>query len=205
MSKRIVTQHAVTEVAEALSLEGLEPSIVAVQSRIGGGSFSTVKRFLDVWKQEKAEAATAALETPPEVQSKGQEFAHTVWALASREARREMQQAREEAGAEVTAVRGELNEATTEIARLEQVESEQAAVIHRQSTKLREVELALVEAQAQARRVPGLEKSLTDIRAELDAARKEATDNAVETGRLMGEAEALRAQVRDLMAAIKKT
>jgi hypothetical protein len=62
MARQIVTQQAVTEVADALVAEGLDPSIMAVQSRIGGGSYSTVKRYLDVWKQERAAVdAVAAL------------------------------------------------------------------------------------------------------------------------------------------------
>jgi chromosome segregation ATPase len=203
MARQIVTQQAVTEAAEALILEGAEPSIVAVQAHIGGGSYSTVKKFLDVWKQQRAEAATAAPDTPAEVQAKGQEFARIVWALASREAQAEAQQAKDEAQAEVAAVRGELAEATNEIARLEGVEASQAATIDQQAAKLREVELALAEAQTQARRVAELEQSLADLRGELDASRKDATDKAVEAGRLAGEAEALRAQVRELMDAIK--
>lgn len=203
MARQIVTQQAVTEAAEALIVEGAEPSIVAVQARIGGGSYSTVKKFLDVWKQQRAEAATAAPETPAEVQAKGQEFARIVWALASREAQAEAQQAKDEAHAEVAAVRVELAEANNEIARLEGVEATQAETIDQQAAKLREVELALAEAQTQARRVGELEKSLADLRAELDASRKDATDKAVEAGRLAGEAEALRAQVRELMDAIK--
>ena len=203
MARQIVTPQAVTEAAEALIVEGVEPSIVAVQARIGGGSYSTVKKFLDVWKQQRAEAATAAPETPAEVQAKGQEFARIVWALASREAQAEAQQAKDEAQAAVAAVRVELAEATNEIARLEGVEAAQAATIDQQAAKLREVELALAEAQTQARRVAELEKSLADLRAELDASRKDATDKAVEAGRLAGEAEALRAQVRELMDAIK--
>jgi chromosome segregation ATPase len=203
MARQIVTQQAVIEAAEALIVEGAEPSIVAVQARIGGGSYSTVKKFLDVWKQQRAEAATAAPETPAEVQAKGQEFARIVWALASREAQAEAQQAKDEAQAEVAAVRVELAEANNEIARLEGVEAAQAETIDQQAANLREVELALAEAQTQARRVPELEKSLADLRAELDASRKEATDKAVEAGRLAGEAEALRAQVRELMDSIK--
>jgi len=156
-----------------------------------------------VWKQQRAEAATAAPDTPAEVQAKGQEFARAVWALASREAQAEAQQAKDEAHAEVAAVRVELADAHNEIARLEGVEASQAATIDQQAAKLREVELALAEAQTQARRVPELEKSLADLRAELDASRKEATDKAVEAGRVAGEAEALRAQVRELMDAIK--
>lgn len=204
MARQIVTQSAVAEAAEALIAEGAEPSIVAVQSRIGGGSYSTVKRFLDVWKQQRAEAATAAPDTPAEVQARGQEFARAVWALASREAQREAQQAKDEAYAEVAAVRGELTGASTEIARLEGVEAEQAAVIEQRQTKLREVELALTEAQTQARRVPDLEHTLAAVRAELDAARKDATDKAVQVGKLSGELEALRAQVAELMTVFKQ-
>lgn len=203
MARQIVTQQAVAEAAEALIVEGAEPSIVAVQARIGGGSYSTVKKFLDVWKQQRAEAATAAPDTPAEVQAKGQEFARAVWALASREAQAEARQAKDEAHAEVAAVRVELADAHNEITRLEGVEASQAATIDQQAAKLREVELALAEAQTQARRVAELEKSLADLRAELDASRKEATDKAVEAGRVAGEAEALRAQVRELLDALK--
>ena len=203
MARQIVTQQAVTEAAEALIVEGAEPSIVAVQARIGGGSYSTVKKFLDVWKQQRAQDAAAAPETPAEVQVKGQEFARTVWALASREAQAAAQQAKDEAQAAVAAVRVELGEATNEIARLEGVEAAQAATIDQQATALREVELALAEAQTQARRVTELEKSLADLRTELDASRKDVTDKAVEAGRLAGECDALRSQVRGLMEAIK--
>ena len=74
MARQIVTQQAVTEIADALAAEGLDPSILAVQSRIGGGSYSTVKRYLDAWKQERAQVHAAATDTPPAIQSKGQEF-----------------------------------------------------------------------------------------------------------------------------------
>jgi len=203
MARQIVTQQLVTEVAEALMLEGNEPSIVAVQARIGGGSFSTVKRFLDVWKQLKAEANTAAPDTPAEVQSKGQDFARSVWVLASREARRETQLAKDQAHAEVTAVRAELSQATLEISRLESADAEQIATIEQQQDKLRAAELALAEAQTQARRVAELENALVGLRTELAAARVETTEKAVEVGKRTGEAEALRTQVRELMALLQ--
>jgi chromosome segregation ATPase len=203
MARQIVTQTLVTEAAEALIAEGAEPSIVTVQSRVGGGSYSTVKRYLDVWRQQRAQAATEAPETPLEVQAKGQEFARVVWALAAREAQRVTQKAKDDAFGEVASVRGELAEASTEIARLEVIESEQAAAIEQHQSRIRDAELALAEAQTQARRVPELENTLANNRAELDAVRKEATTKAVEAGRLAGEADALRVQVRELMAALK--
>ena len=112
MARQIVTQQAVTEVADALVAEGLDPSIMAVQSRIGGGSYSTVKRYLDVWKQERAAMDAGATDTPPAIQAKGQEFAQAVWALASREAQREAQAIKDEAKAQVVAVRADLVGAT---------------------------------------------------------------------------------------------
>ena len=144
-----------------------------------------------------------AVDTPPAIQAKGQEFAQAVWALASREAQREAQAMKDEAKAEVAAVRADLVGATTEIARLEALENTQATTIEAQQVKLREVELSLAEVQAQARRVPELEQALAQLRLDLEASRKEATDKAVEAGRLAGEADALRAQVRELMAALK--
>lgn len=113
----------------------------------------------------------AARDTPPAIQAKGQEFAHSVWVLACAQTQREGAQAvKDEARAEVAAVRADLAGATSEIARLENVESAQAAELDAQQSKLRQVELALVEAQAQARRVPELEQSLVQLRAKLDAA-----------------------------------
>lgn len=203
MARQIVTQEAVKEAAEALITEGTEPSILTVQARIGGGSYSTVKKFLDMWKQQWTEAAIAVPEIPAEVQSKGQEFTRIVWTLASHNAQAEARQTKNQTQAQITAVRLELTEATNEIRRLETIEVAQATTIEQQAVKLREVELALAENQTQARRVFELEKSLADIRAELNASRKESADKAVEAAKLAGEADALRAQVRDLLEVIK--
>lgn len=203
MARQIVTQQAVNEVADALVTEGLDPSIMAVQSRIGGGSYSTVKRCLDAWKQERMSVGAGVADTPAAVQAKGQEFILTVWTLAAREAQREVQATKDEAKAQVAAVYADLTGATAEIARLESVESTQSATIESLQVKLREVELALAEAQAQARRVPELEGAMARLRLDLDACRNEATEKAVEAGRVAGEADALRAQLRELMLTIK--
>ena len=47
MAKSVVTQERVFEVADALTERGEEPGILSVQATIGGGSYSTVKRYLD--------------------------------------------------------------------------------------------------------------------------------------------------------------
>jgi septal ring factor EnvC (AmiA/AmiB activator) len=201
MARALVTQAAVNDVAEALLAEGTEPSILNVQARIGGGSYSTVKRYLDVWKQRRAE--DAAIKAPAEVEARGLELARAVWAVAAAAANREAQAAREDAAAAVAAMREELAEARNEIARLERLESEQAGVLEQLQGRLREAELQLAETKLQAGRVAELEPALAAARAERDAAREEAKDKAVEMGKRSGEAEALRAQVRELLAALK--
>ncbi len=202
MTRSIVSLQAVTEAANDLVAQGLEPTLVLVQSRIGG-SYTTVKRHLDAWKLARTQANAADTNTPAAILAKGQELARAVWLLADRTAQSDVQLVKEEARAEVAVVLSELAGATQEIARLEAVEADQAATVEAQQVKVRELELSLAQAQALASRVPELERALAQVQVELDAARRQATDRAVEAGRLAGEAEALRGQVRELMAVIK--
>ncbi|UCV22316.1 DNA-binding protein [Ferribacterium limneticum] len=202
--REIASFEFVSDAAEALLLEGVEPSIVNVQKRIGGGSYSTVKKHLAAWAEKRAKDAAAASSVPAEVLAKAQEFGRTLWGLASMEAQREIQKAKEDAQVELAAVRSELAEATGVIARLENVEAEQAATLESSQARLREVELALVEAQTKALRVPVLENALADARAATENLRAELTQKAAEAGRFNGEVETLRTQVRELMAALKK-
>ena len=200
MVRQIVTQEAVNQAANALVLEGIEPSILNIQSRIGAGSYTTVKKYLDAWKLAQAQANNT--EPPDEVKAKGAEFTRSMWALAVQEAQQEVQAIKAESREQVVSAQNELAAAMSEVARLEQIEAQQSEAIERQQTRLREAELALAEARAQAQRVPELEQTITQVRAELDTARHEVTQKSVEAGRLSGESEALRAQVRELLATI---
>lgn len=205
MARQIVTQQAVNEAADALATEGQEASIVSVQERIGGGSYSTVKRFLDVWRDERSKDIAQAPETPVDVQAKGQEFARALWAQASKEALKVAELAKAEASAAVVRVSGELSEARSVIARMEGIEADLAAQVELLQTTVRETELAAAGAHTQALRVPELELVVSGLRAELEGARKESLDKAVEVGRLSGEVEALRRQVQEFMATIGKS
>lgn len=203
--RAIVTKQAVSEAAEALVADCKEPTIKDVQARIGGGSFTTVKRYLDQWKHERADAMASLPEPPTEISSNAQEFARAVWRLATKEAQREVSQVKEAAKTQVDGLRIELADATFEIARLEQVEAEQAAAIENQQSRLRETELKLVEAQTKAERVAELEMSLAETLVTLEQSRNELLDRAVDVGTLQGEVRALRNQVSELTTALKKS
>ncbi len=204
MARQIVTQSAVNEAAAALVTEGQEPSIVGVQERIGGGSYSTVKRFLDVWRDERSQVIAQAPETPPDVQAKGLEFARTLWALASLEARKETEQIKADASAAMTKVSGDLAEARSVIARMEGVETDLSAQVEALQSTVRDKEVDMAVFQVQALRVPELEQMVAELRKELQDARQAVSAKVFDEGRVYEELEALRRQVQDLMAAINQ-
>ncbi|MDQ3003328.1 MAG: DNA-binding protein [Fibrobacterota bacterium] len=203
MPRPIITEDLVKSTADAMLAEGVDPSIMAVQARIGGGSYTTVKRYLDIWRSNRATGDGAAMDLPPEVEAKGKEFVLATWTVAKQLAHKEAQVAKEVAAAEVATIRNEIAQALQEIARLEASEAQRIELIGQQVTQLRELELALADAHAQVRRTDDLEKTLNATRQELSAAQKEATTRAVESGRMAGEVDALRTQVAGLMEALK--
>lgn len=202
--REIASYEAVCEALNALVAEGSDPSIVAVQRRIGGGSYSTVKKHLTAWAEQRAKESISVPAIPAEVVAKTQEFGRAVWVIAAAGAQQEIQKVKASTQAEVVAVRNELTEATGVITRLEGIEAEQSAALDGYQAKLREAELKLVEAQTKAERVAELEKSLADALAAAEQVRNEARDRAVELGTLNGEVKALRNQVRELTAALKR-
>ena len=204
MARPIITEDLVKRTADDMMAEGTDPSIMAVQARIGGGSFTTVKKFLDLWRSKRVAGDAATLDLPPEVAARGQEFVSATWSLAKQLAQKESQATKEAAMAEVAAVRAELSQALQEVARLEASEAQRQESIAHLETKLRESEIALAEAQAQARRTSELDQALGETRRELAASQKEATAKAVEAGRMAGEVEALRKQVQEQMDALKE-
>lgn len=204
MARQIVTQSAVNEAAAALVTEGQEPSIVGVQERIGGGSYSTVKRFLDVWRDERSQVIAQAPETPPDVQAKGQEFARTLWALASLEALKVAEQIKADASAAMTKVSGDLAEARSVITRMEGVETDLSAQVEALQSTVREKEVAMAVFQVQALRVPELEQMVAELRKELQGARQATSAKDFDEERVFEELEALRRQVQELMAAINQ-
>ncbi|GBU09108.1 hypothetical protein AwWohl_02460 [Gammaproteobacteria bacterium] len=279
MAQKIITQEIVAQVAQDLLNEGTEPSSNNIQKRVGGGSFTTVKRYLDIWRHQQSVPKMIALEIPAELEEKGFELVKTLWNIAMLNAQKDLSAARNEAKAEVGAIKEELFEAMNEIARLELNEVEQGNHIEQLQNQYREIELAFAElnanskyqeaqlqelkqiqkedkeayakitsetnminnqlsdaisettrlqlshdeqahlieqqkidlietkqilmtTQAQAQHAIELEKRLLETQLELTETRKLATEKAVNAGKLLGEVEALRVQVRELMSAL---
>lgn len=203
MAKAIVTREAVFEAADALIAADADPSILAVQGRIGGGSYSTVKRYLDAWKAERKTAAPA-IEVPPDVAARGEDLVRSLWGAAHSLAEQRIAEARGEADQQVRQARAELQAAETTIARLEAEADQAAQQLDVARTALEEARTAARIAEAhtteQERQITDLRRQVTQHREELDAARAQVMDHA----RLTGELAALRQQLQDQTALIER-
>ncbi len=202
MARPLATQEIVFDAASALVADGVQPTIVTVQAKIGGGSYTTIKRLLDKWHAERAHLHEAALEVPGVVEEKCAELGRTLWAIAVKEASKETLAAKEDAERQIATAGRELEFAQSEIRRLEEAEVAQNQLLENATSQLSRATADLTEALAKAAKVPDLEARLVAAQAEANTARREATERAVEAGRLAGEAESLRVQLREVTAAL---
>ena len=211
MAKALVTQERVFEVAQSLVEQGIAPTILNVQDGIGGGSYTTVKRYLDQWK-ESAPKQRRPVELPEAAVAKLMSLGREFWALLDEQAGQQVEAIRAATGEEIAAIQAQLDQAEQAIARLEAerdqaesraVEQEQA---HREAVQAHQAQterVAAAEAKAGelAERVADLKGELQLAHAQHAAereaattARAEAQAAAVEAARLQGELTALRTQ-----------
>lgn len=172
MAKSIVTKELVFEAAGQLLKENIEPSILNVQNRIGAGSFTTVKRFLDEWEAQVV--SKAPVEIPSIVSERAQTLVQTLWTSANQLAQQESQKVKEEALADVSAARKELSDALNELQRLERVEVEQNHALEEKTHHIRELELNVATLEVAAKRVAELQSELDTLRASFARAEQEA-------------------------------
>jgi chromosome segregation ATPase len=198
MARQIATKEIVFEAADALASEGTEPSILTVQTKIAGGSYTTIKRHLDEWTARNVVLSQAAVETPGFVLEKSTELARSLWAMAIREAKKETQAAE----GKVAAISKELQFAQSEIRRMEEVEEAQNTVLEKTTEQLSRAIAERSDALVKAAKVPEIEAQLLAAKSDANVARQDATERAVEAGKLDGEVTALRNQVRELTAAL---
>jgi len=218
MARAIVTQAAVFEAADALSAAGDEPTIITVQERIGGGSYTTVKRYLEEWKTQQQNTRQPAVEIPDAITAKGGEFVRSLWAAAATLADERVDQAREEAQRQVAEAHAALGDAEAAIARLEAEGEEQAQRLASQEQTITQLRDELAQARSAAQvaeaRAAEQEQRVGDLRRELDLTHQQvarlseeaqqARAAALDQARLSGELAALQRQLQDQAAIIER-
>ncbi|UIF85751.1 DNA-binding protein [Cupriavidus sp. UYPR2.512] len=201
----MATQEAVYSVAEALMLEGIEPTLTAVQGRTGG-SYTTVKRHLEAW-EAKRKGVIAAVDLPADVEARGREFVQALYAHALHDAKAAVAEPLALAEAARDKAEGRLAGAESEVARLEGIEQEQASRIDTLIQRVRELEMSTAAQQAtiqeKALVAERLEAQLAEAHRALAARDQElaglrASAKAVEG--LQGQLDALQRTVQGLTA-----
>ncbi len=203
MARAIVTQEAVADAAAQLVTAGEEPSIINVQAQIGGGSFSTVKRYLDAWKEAQA-AAPAQVEAPAAVQEQAAAFGRAVWQAALSLAEQQVAQVRADAERQVAQARASEAEAMQAVTRLEAQLDELAqhrVVVEQERDAARGAldEAVLAEQRAQVRLEEQRER-LTDLHRQVEAQATELAQTRADLlaqAKIAGEVEALRRQLAE--------
>lgn len=209
MAKAVVTQELVFQVADGLVEQGATPTILNVQDGIGGGSYTTVKRYLDQWRAA-APKQRRGVELPEAAIAKLMNLGRDFWSLLDEQAGQQVEAIRAATGEEIAAIQGQLDQAEQAIAKLEAERDQAESRAMEQDQALRE---AVQAHQAQTERIAAAEARagelaarVADLKGELEhahtqqaaereaaaTARAEAQAAAIDAARLQGELTALR-------------
>ncbi len=207
MARSGVTREQVFEAADALVLEGKSPTVMAVRSKLGGGSPNTITPFLGEWKAlQESERAKGLPSIPDSVEALMGQLWGTAWKVAQEQlegerealgnARQTLEKERAEMLAEITRLDTELEGARGEVQhKTEALETERHA--HEQ-TKSHAREAASL-AQEREKRITALEAELKEEKQARSQAEKDLTELRVEAATLSERA----AHVDELRALVK--
>ena len=188
-------QGDVNVVADQFVAEGVEPTIVKVRERIGGGSTTTINKYLKVWREGRPAKKTAQVEIPSDILtsiSRGLDQARS-----GGRAEIEGDHARMQGEFETISEAAEKMEA--EIAELVEKNSALAAERDKKEGRIAELEKAKTE---QIERLESekarLEKDLANERGEKERIRMELSVALLKAERLEGDTKDLIAEKKSL-------
>ncbi len=195
MARSGLTRDQVKEAAESLMLEGQTPTVVAIRTRLGGGSLNNITRWLGEWKAEQEiKRADAQPPMPSAVEGAMRQVWGAAWketqtqVEAEREAlanlRKDIERERAEMLAEINRLDGELEVAKAEIDAIKtELETERhdhegtraevtaaSAVASERKAHMEQQASALQEAQRQAAEATAQAGRAVAIAAERDRA-----------------------------------
>ena len=87
MARKLISEADVHATADALVAEGKEPTILAIYSVLGCGSYSTISKYKKTWKKQNGDVPEhiqlkADLQTPEEILKVAESFAQKLWVQA---------------------------------------------------------------------------------------------------------------------------
>jgi chromosome segregation ATPase len=208
MARSGVTREQVFETADALVREGQNPTVVAVRTRLGGGSPNTITPLLAEWKtlNEKKQAASM-----PAVPEPVEAVMRQVWGAAWQQAQSQLEGEREALGTERKEIERERAEMLSEIGRMDtEMETARGSIakgaealeIERQAHERTKSEVREAQAIAaeRAERIAAQEKELQGLRHQIEEASVQASARASrlesERDHAQADLEAVRTELR---------
>lgn len=198
--RQAIDQDEFNETAERLKAEGKKVTAVSMRQALGGGSYDTIYKYLNLWESRRPTAVVKEEipVIPPSVQAG---FANA-WRMATEEAAIEIQVIKEKCAEEVNGALAQFHGALEAIAQIEnerKAEAEATEGLHKLIAELKgEVAKAEAEAAAEKARADELREQLKAQQQDRDAALKEAANNK-------GQVEALKSQNAELMAMLDRS
>ncbi len=173
--QQVVTQQAVDATADAILSAGGKPTFRLIQQRVGG-SFTTIKPMLADWETRREKGEDAAVEVPDTLLARGADLVRTIYAEVAQQARVESEAVRKDAEVRMSAMKGELSEATEEIARLEALGSSRAEELETLREANRALELKVGRLEERAEQSTRFEDELREARMALAKAEQQVLD-----------------------------
>ena len=173
--QQVVTQQAVDAASDAIVAAGGKPTFRLIQQRVGG-SFTTLKPMLADWEDRREKGDETVVAVPDALLARGADLVRTIYAEVAQQARVESEAVRKDADARVGAMKGELSEATEEIARLEAegVSRTEELEVLRGSNRALELKVGRLEERAE--QATRFETDLREVRVALAKAEQQVLD-----------------------------
>lgn len=196
-----ITTADIHAAADALAAAGKKPTLAAIRTALGGGSFSTISEAMQSWKKHEQKQATTAA-APQAVTDRAAELAAQVWAIAQELAEQRIQAERKEMEKQRQELEAQRNEAT-------ELADTMAAELDLARAELKKQETTLEELRKTAAVLTANVENATEraVRAEqqADAARTAETTARVEAAELRGKLEASKPAAKQQRASDSST
>lgn len=145
MARRaVIDRQELFRAANAMADEGKDVTALSLLDKLGGGSLTTIYKYLSEWEIERP--ATAPAEEEKKVPDQVQNAFMNTWRIATIEAARETAAVKEKATEEVRAAHKQFEGALEAIQKLEAESEQDAAQIEALKARVSELEAALVSA-----------------------------------------------------------
>lgn len=78
-----ITEQQIHQIADALDQQGIKPTLAAVRSKLGGGSYTTISEAMKSWRSHQLKKELSAMQViPDQVKEIMDQANQTIWQMA---------------------------------------------------------------------------------------------------------------------------